>query len=91
MFSLNKLIENNKHHIILTMRVENNVIKSFDKIAKNDVNFKKIWGHAWRICKPATAKIIDSQYFAKNDSGAATAYLCLEADSQDIGTCMLGV
>jgi nitroreductase len=40
---------------------------------------------------PQLKKIFDSQYFAPSDIGAAVAYLCLEAESQGIGTCVLGV
>lgn len=40
---------------------------------------------------PQLKCIIDSQYFAAGDIGACTAYLCLEAESQGIGTCVLGI
>lgn len=40
---------------------------------------------------PQLKCIIDSQYFAQGDIGAAAAYLCLEAESLGIGTCMLGI
>ncbi|WP_010233245.1 nitroreductase family protein [Clostridium arbusti] len=40
---------------------------------------------------PQLKCIVDSQYFAPGDIGAAAAYLCLEAESQGIGTCVLGV
>ncbi len=40
---------------------------------------------------PQLKCIIDSQYFALGDIGAATAYICLEAESQGIGTCVLGI
>lgn len=35
--------------------------------------------------------LIDDQYFAKGDLGAATYGLCLEAESQGLGTCILGM
>lgn len=40
---------------------------------------------------PQLKRIVDSQYFAPGDIGAATAYLCLEAESLGIGTCVLGI
>ena len=40
---------------------------------------------------PQLKKLVDSQYFAPGDIGAAVAYLCLAAESQGIGTCILGV
>lgn len=40
---------------------------------------------------PALAALVDSQYFAKGDLGAAAAYFCLEAESQGLGTCQFGV
>ncbi|WP_371377682.1 nitroreductase family protein [Sporomusa aerivorans] len=40
---------------------------------------------------PQLRCIIDSQYFAAGDIGACTAYLCLEAEAQGIGTCILGI
>jgi nitroreductase len=40
---------------------------------------------------PGIAKLIDSQYFAKGDLGAFTLALTLEAESQGLGTCILGV
>lgn len=39
---------------------------------------------------PLYRNMIDSQYFARFDAGSATAYLCLEAESLGIGTCILG-
>ena len=35
--------------------------------------------------------IIDSQYFAKWDLGGAIVQICLEAQSQDLGTCIIGI
>lgn len=40
---------------------------------------------------PQIKGIVESQTFAKGDIGGAAAYLCLEAESLGIGTCMLGV
>jgi nitroreductase len=40
---------------------------------------------------PQLRCMIDNQYFAVGDIGAATAYICLEAESQGIGTCVLGI
>lgn len=41
--------------------------------------------------KPQIKSIVDSQYFAPGDIGGAVAYLCLEAESQGVGTCILGI
>ncbi|MDR0362962.1 MAG: nitroreductase family protein [Planctomycetota bacterium] len=40
---------------------------------------------------PQIACMLDSQYFAKGDLGAAAAYFCLEAESQGLGTCQFGI
>ncbi|MDR0354831.1 MAG: nitroreductase family protein [Deltaproteobacteria bacterium] len=40
---------------------------------------------------PKIACMIDSQYFAKGDLGAVTLSLCLEAESQGLGTCIVGL
>ncbi|WP_349948668.1 nitroreductase family protein [Lacrimispora sp. BS-2] len=40
---------------------------------------------------PHVRSLVDSQYFAPGDIGAAIAYLCLEAESQGIGTCIFGM
>jgi nitroreductase len=40
---------------------------------------------------PKIACLVDSQYFAKGDLGAATLSLCLEAQSQGLGTCIMGL
>ncbi|MDR2301137.1 MAG: nitroreductase family protein [Deltaproteobacteria bacterium] len=40
---------------------------------------------------PKIAKIVHSQYFARGDLGAAALSLCLEAESQGLGTCMVGI
>jgi nitroreductase len=36
-------------------------------------------------------RILDSQYFAKGDLGAATVQICLEAESQGLGSCIIGI
>ena len=40
---------------------------------------------------PGISCLLDSQYFAKGDLGAATVQICLEAESLGLGTCILGV
>lgn len=40
---------------------------------------------------PKLREIIDSQYFAKGDLGAVTATICYEAQSQGLGSCILGL
>jgi nitroreductase len=40
---------------------------------------------------PQIAVMLDSQYFAKGDLGAAAAYFCLEAESRGLGTCQFGI
>ena len=40
---------------------------------------------------PKISCLVEGQYFAKGDLGAATAYLCLEAASQELGTCQFGI
>ena len=37
------------------------------------------------------AAILDSQYFAKGDLGAATVQICTEAETQGLGTCIIGM
>lgn len=39
----------------------------------------------------SVATILDSQYFAKGDLGAATVQICLEAETQGLGTCIIGM
>jgi nitroreductase len=39
---------------------------------------------------PHVKKLVSSQYFAPGDLGAATVYLCLEAEEQGLGTCIIG-
>jgi nitroreductase len=43
------------------------------------------------VLMPAVRRIFDSQYFAKGDIGAATLQICLEAETQGLGTCIIGV
>jgi nitroreductase len=40
---------------------------------------------------PKLAVLIDGQTFAKGDLGGATLSLCLEAESQGLGTCVIGL
>ena len=43
------------------------------------------------VLNASVRKILDSQYFAKGDLGAATVQVCLEAETQGLGTCIIGV
>jgi Nitroreductase len=43
------------------------------------------------VLMPGIRKILDSQYFAKGDLGAAVVTLCYAAEAQGLGTCILGV
>jgi nitroreductase len=43
------------------------------------------------VLMPLVRRIMDSQYFAKGDLGAATLQICLEAETQGLGTCIIGV
>lgn len=43
------------------------------------------------VLMPGIRKILDSQYFAKGDLGAATVTLCYAAEEQGLGSCILGV
>lgn len=40
---------------------------------------------------PKLRAMLDSQYFAKGDIGAAAAYVCLEAAELGLGTCQIGM
>jgi nitroreductase len=40
---------------------------------------------------PVISCFLDSQYYAKGDLGAATAYICLEATAQGLGSCIIGL
>ena len=43
------------------------------------------------VLVPSVRKILDSQYFAKGDLGAATVHVCLEAETQGLGSCIIGI
>jgi nitroreductase len=43
------------------------------------------------VLSPTIRHMFDSQYFAKGDLGAATVQICLEAESQGLGTCIIGL
>jgi nitroreductase len=43
------------------------------------------------VLMPAVRRIVDSQYFAKGDLGAAVVQVCLEAETQGLGTCIIGI
>lgn len=43
------------------------------------------------VLLPGIRKLLDSQYFAKHDVGAATLALCLEAAEQGLGSCIMGM
>ena len=43
------------------------------------------------VLMPAIRRMLDSQYFAKGDLGAATLQVCLEAETQGLGSCIIGV
>ena len=43
------------------------------------------------VLMPGIRKLLDSQYFAKGDLGAAVATVCLAAEDQGLGTCILGI
>jgi nitroreductase len=43
------------------------------------------------VLSPVISCFLDSQYYAKGDLGAATAYICLEAAAQGLGTCIIGI
>lgn len=43
------------------------------------------------VLSPIVSCFLDSQYYAKGDLGAAAAYICLEAASQGLGSCIIGV
>jgi nitroreductase len=40
---------------------------------------------------PAISGFIDSQTFADRDAGGAVSYVCLEAESLGLGTCIIGL
>ena len=43
------------------------------------------------VLMPALRKLVDSQYFAKGDLGAAVYAICLQAEDMGLGTCILGL
>ena len=43
------------------------------------------------ILSPVISCFLNSQYYAKGDLGAATAYICLEATAQGLGSCIIGL
>ena len=43
------------------------------------------------VLSPLISCFIDSQYYAKGDLGSATAYVCLEAAAQGLGSCIVGL
>jgi nitroreductase len=43
------------------------------------------------VLSPVIRCFIDSQYYAKGDIGAVTAYVCLEATAQGLGSCIVGL
>jgi nitroreductase len=43
------------------------------------------------VLSPVISCFLDSQYYAKGDMGAATAYICLEATAQGLGSCIIGL
>lgn len=43
------------------------------------------------VLMPGIRRLLDSQYFAKGDLGAAVMTLCLAAEDQGLGTCILGI
>ncbi|MCC8193894.1 MAG: nitroreductase family protein [Deltaproteobacteria bacterium] len=43
------------------------------------------------VLMPQIRKLIDSQYFAKGDLGAAVLTVCLQAEDLGLGTCIVGI
>ncbi|MDR1958018.1 MAG: nitroreductase family protein [Planctomycetaceae bacterium] len=43
------------------------------------------------VLSPVISCFLDSQYYAKGDLGAASAYVCLEAAAQGLGSCIIGI
>ncbi|MDR1922179.1 MAG: nitroreductase family protein [Candidatus Adiutrix sp.] len=43
------------------------------------------------VLMPKLRCILDSQYFAKGDLGAATLSICLAAEAQGLGSCIIGL
>lgn len=45
----------------------------------------------YALLMPRLRAMLDNQYFAKGDLGSATVYICLEAESLGLGTCIIGM
>ena len=60
-----------------------------DYIAKARAFIVVLEEHA--VLMPAIRCIMDSQYFAKGDLGAAVLTICLQAESMGLGSCILGI
>jgi nitroreductase len=43
------------------------------------------------VLAPTVRSLLDSQYFARGDLGAATVQICLEAETLGLGTCIIGI
>ncbi len=43
------------------------------------------------VLMPGIRRILDSQYFAKGDIGAAAYAVCLAAEDQGLGSCIIGI
>jgi nitroreductase len=43
------------------------------------------------VLMPMLRSVLNSQYFAAGDLGAAVSFLCLEAASQGLGSCIIGM
>jgi nitroreductase len=43
------------------------------------------------VLSPVISCFLDSQYYVKGDLGAAAAYICLEATTQGLGSCHIGL
>jgi nitroreductase len=43
------------------------------------------------VLMPMLRSVLNSQYFAAGDLGAAVSFLCLEAASLDLGSCIIGM
>ncbi|MDR1286077.1 MAG: nitroreductase family protein [Treponema sp.] len=43
------------------------------------------------VLMPSIRCMLDSQYFARTDLGGAVLQICLEAETQGLGTCIIGI
>ena len=43
------------------------------------------------VLMPGIRRLLDSQYFTKGDLGAATLTVCLAAEDQGLGSCIIGI